>query len=171
MKYKIENYQGAKFPDTDWTVLEDEGYNTAGNRIWTCRCTCGEIKSVPLTHLPYGRTKSCKDCALRGRGSYYSTEGYRVLAKWSLDFPEYSNRKDGTILEHVYLMSCYLRRALTENETVNHINGIRDDNRLENLQLRLTNHGAGQPYICSDCGSDRIRAMPIADKGLIRERG
>ena len=35
-------------------------------------------------------------------------------------------------------------RPLTEKETVHHINGVRDDNRLENLELWASNHPPGQ---------------------------
>ena len=35
-------------------------------------------------------------------------------------------------------------RPLLDCETVHHVNGVRDDNRLENLELWSSSHPAGQ---------------------------
>jgi len=39
------------------------------------------------------------------------------------------------VFEHILVAEELLRRYLVEGETVHHINGIRDDNRPENLEL------------------------------------
>jgi hypothetical protein len=59
--------------------------------------------------------------------------------------PEHPNaRQDGTLFEHVVVMSEMLGRPLLPGEEVHHINGVRDDNRPENLELWSTSQPAGQ---------------------------
>lgn len=66
------------------------------------------------------------------------------------------------VLKHRYVMEQQLGRALRPDETVHHINGIRDDNDPGNLQLRQGQHGAHVAYGCLDCGSQNVEPVPLA---------
>lgn len=58
--------------------------------------------------------------------------------------PGTNGRSSLDILEHRYVMEQRLGRKLYAEETVHHVNGNRQDNRLENLELFSSRHGPGQ---------------------------
>lgn len=75
----------------------------------------------------------------RGTGGI-TKNGYRKL--YGIDHPNANG--GGHILEHRYVMAMHLERPLSADETVHHRNGDKLDNRIENLELWLSNHQAGQ---------------------------
>ncbi len=67
-------------------------------------------------------------------------DGYIYITK--MRHPNAS--KSGRIYEHTFVMSEYLGRPLKKGENVHHKNGIRNDNRIENLELWSKNQPPGQ---------------------------
>lgn len=89
----------------------------------------------------------------RTHGSLDTPPGRERRARWRTNaqgyvfkyWPEHpcANR-GGRVLEHHVVMCELLGRTLREGETVHHRNGIRSDNRPENLELWASRHPKGQ---------------------------
>lgn len=82
--------------------------------------------------------------APKGSGQYCN--GYKVHV-----IPKHPNAlSNGRVLEHVMIMAEHLGRPMRKGENIHHKNGIRDDNRIENLELWTVKQPPGQRI------SDRI---------------
>lgn len=102
---------------------------------------CKTCKNVYTVH-PY-RKKSAKYCSMKCYGQGMDVNGKNNPSWKGGKF----TRDDGYImiyyprgtsiymLEHRYLMEKKLGRRLRKKEIVHHINGIKSDNRLKNLEI------------------------------------
>jgi hypothetical protein len=78
----------------------------------------------------------------KGKG-HVSKHGYRYF-----HMPQHPNAsKYGVVAEHTVVMSQLLGRALKPGENIHHKNGIRDDNRPENLELWTKQQPAGKRVV------------------------
>lgn len=73
-------------------------------------------------------------------GTYVSKEGYVI--EYAPDHPNAGSK--GYVKQHRIIMEKHLGRYLDHNEIVHHINGIKTDNRIENLMImKLGEHIKG----------------------------
>ena len=111
-------------------------------------CKCGEVVRKYFhkgVFKNYQKTCGNKECDNIGQlnnkwkgGKTIDKDGYVLI----LDRSHESIKKKGISRyrrEHIVVMENYLKRNLKKGEVVHHKNGIKSDNRLENLQLFKSN--------------------------------
>lgn len=101
-------------------------------------CACGSVKAK--------RSRSCQPCACTRRKSAEHRPrktGAGYVAITCPLHPRVQGRIDKSVFEHVLVMERILGRYLYADENVHHKNGVRSDNRPENLELWVSVQPSG----------------------------
>ena len=134
------------------------GYKTSTKHIWHACVYCGKERWVQIVkgEAKWQRCLACADMMNNGGkfreknanwkgGRHIDGDGYVKVILDGDDFCLPMANQRHYILEHRLVMARYLERCLENWEFIHHLNGIRDDNRIENLQLttnrsHISNH-------------------------------
>ena len=86
-------------------------------------------------HIPWHKGKKCPhltgENACHWKGGKTIENGYILIYKLTHPFAT----QTGYVLEHRFIVEQQIGRYLLPEETVHHVNEIKDDNRIENLML------------------------------------
>jgi hypothetical protein len=110
-------------------LIKSEGY-----LVRDTRCGHEKLISYTVARIFKGREGSC-GCPVR----YLEDSGY---VRWQWKSPDGSTWVN--VMEHRVRMEEMLGRELLPGENVHHVNGVRDDNRPQNLELWSTSQPCGQ---------------------------
>jgi len=120
-----------------------------GQKKWECVCDCGGIRYHLTYDLTSGKVMSC-GCynkeLVRERMSGKNNRLWKggVGVKNGNGYLEIKHGVNRGKLEHRIIYEQYYNIKLKPHQNIHHINGIKTDNRIENLELWDTSQPSGQ---------------------------
>jgi len=118
------------------------GFKTKSSYIWASCDICGKERWVQAYAMK-PISKRCRSCSNKATGQLHrkgwkrTVKGYILILLDKSDFFYLMADSKGYVLEHRLVMAKSLGRCLQSWESVHHKNGIKDDNRIENIELSL----------------------------------
>jgi hypothetical protein len=131
-----------------------------GNPLVEVPCRiCGAIKIQRRSTAKRQINPLCRSCGgregMRKRGRFGrkidKLSGYVLVVVHPDDPLRVMAHKSGWCLEHRLVMARFLGRPLLASEFVHHKNGIKTDNRIENLELISRGNHAILNKLCAHC--------------------
>ena len=131
--YRFKRYGSMNLPKRIKRLCSVDGCNRQARAIGLCNMHRCRLR----TQGDPGEASPRKG---NGGTGTIGRSGYRYFYR-----PNHPNAaKNGTVAEHVLVMSALIGRPLRKGESVHHRNGVRSDNSPHNLELRTTAHPQGQ---------------------------
>lgn len=114
----------------------------------------GLRKTSDIEFLNRSEVRKGEKCSSWKGGKKKSKDGHILILKKGHPMAD----SNGYLFEHRYIMSEHLGRLLTEDEVVHHKNGIKDDNRIENLEIMTIGEHTKLHHTGTKC-SDETRKI------------
>lgn len=138
---RVKDRSGERFHLLSVVSLVPRGEWVSRNAQWLCLCDCGTFTVATGNNLESGKHKSCGCLKTSTTARRVDAKGYVSVRTTDLQNP---SQHSGWVKEHTLVMCQCLGRYLLKGETVHHLNGVRHDNRPENLELWSTSQPSGQ---------------------------